>query len=98
MQVELGGNATYLVIGMGSISFCMPSSDVLELDDVLYVPGLTKNLLSISAMTDLRCVAEFDDQQVIIKDHLRILVEFWPEVCERVAFTGYLLIQSNMEP
>jgi hypothetical protein len=55
-----------LVIGMGFVSFCMPSGDVLELNDVLYVLGLTKNLLSISAMIDLKCVVEFDDKQVII--------------------------------
>jgi hypothetical protein len=44
--VELGDDATYPVTRMGSVSFCMPSGDVLELDDVLYVLGLTKNLLS----------------------------------------------------
>lgn len=33
----------------------MPSSDVLGLNDVLYVFGLTKNLLSVSAMADLQC-------------------------------------------
>jgi hypothetical protein len=45
----------------------MPSSDVLELDDVLYVPGLTKSLLLVSCMTDLQCMVEFDGQQVIIR-------------------------------
>jgi hypothetical protein len=68
IQVELGNDATYLVTKMGFVSFYMPLGDVLELDDVLYVLGLTKNLLSVSAMTDLRCVVEFDDQQVIIRD------------------------------
>jgi hypothetical protein len=40
----------------------------LELHDVLYVPGLTKNLLLASTMIDLKCVAKFDDQQVIIRN------------------------------
>jgi len=42
------------------------SGDVLKLSDVLYVLGLTRNLLLVSVMTDLLCVVEFDDQQVII--------------------------------
>ena len=45
------------------------SSDVLELDDVFYVLGLTMNLFLVLAMTNLRHVAEFDDQQVVVKDH-----------------------------
>jgi hypothetical protein len=46
---------------MGSVSFLMPLGDVLELDDVLYVHGLTKNLLLVLAIMDLKCVAKFDD-------------------------------------
>jgi hypothetical protein len=56
MSVELGDDATYPMRGVGSISFQMPSGDVLELSDVLFVPGLKKNLLSISCMT--RCIVE----------------------------------------
>jgi hypothetical protein len=58
--VELGDDAMYLVARVGSISFLMPLGDILELSGVLYVPGLTNNLLSILVMTDLRCVVEFD--------------------------------------
>jgi hypothetical protein len=45
----------------------MPSSDVLELDYVLYIPDVTNSLLLVSCMTDLQCLAEFDGQQVTIK-------------------------------
>ena len=40
MQMEPGDDATYPVAGMGSISFQMPSSDILELTG--NVPSLTK--------------------------------------------------------
>jgi hypothetical protein len=83
MQEELGDDAKFLVIGMGSISFHMPTREVLELHEVLYVLGLTKNLLSISCLIDLKCMVEFDDQQVIIKKCSLILVEFWLEECVR---------------
>jgi len=39
----------------------MPSGDILELTNVLYVLGLTKNLLLVSVMADLRYMVEFDD-------------------------------------
>jgi hypothetical protein len=67
IQVELGNDATCPMIGTGFVSFLMPSGDVLELDDVLYVLGLMKSLLSVSCMIDLQCMVEFDGQQVIIR-------------------------------
>ena len=50
------------------VSFYMPSSDVLELSDVLYVPSLTKNLLTVSNVTYLKCLTEFDNNKLIIRD------------------------------
>ena len=37
MQVELGDDATYLVAGVGSISFQRPLVDIFEVTGVLYV-------------------------------------------------------------
>jgi hypothetical protein len=67
MQVELGDDGKYPMTGLGSISFCMPTKEVLDLHEVLYVPGMTKNLLLVSCLIDLKCRVEFDDQEVIIK-------------------------------
>jgi hypothetical protein len=86
MQGGLGDDATYPVTRMGSVSFCMPSGDVLDIDDVLYVLGLMKNLISVSTMIDLRSVSELTIKLSEIA--ARILVEFWLEVYKRVAFTG----------
>lgn len=57
---ELGDDATYPMRGLGSISFHMPSSDVLEFNDVLFVTRLMKNLLSISCMVKLKCKVAFE--------------------------------------
>jgi hypothetical protein len=54
---------------MGSISFCMPTREVLELHEILYVPDLTKNILLVSCFTNLKCMVKFDDQQVSIKKY-----------------------------
>jgi hypothetical protein len=75
MQGGLGDDATYPVTRMGSVSFSMPSGDVLDIDDVLYVLGLMKNLLSVSTMIDLRSVSELTIKLSEIA--ARILVEFW---------------------
>lgn len=49
IQVDFGDGVAYLVTRMGSISFWIPLGDVLELHDVLFVHGLTNNLLSVLA-------------------------------------------------
>ena len=46
----------------------MPLGDVLELNDVLFDPGLMKNLLFVSAITYLNCIVVFNDEQCTIKD------------------------------
>jgi hypothetical protein len=54
LQVELGDNTKYVKYGKP-----------LKMSDVLYVPGLKKNLLSISSMEDRRYVVAFVGGQVI---------------------------------
>jgi hypothetical protein len=43
-QVELGDDKCYKIEGVGSISFKLKSGSRLHVDEVLYVPGLRKNL------------------------------------------------------
>jgi hypothetical protein len=68
-QVELSDDGKYPMTRKGSISFHMPVGEVLELHEVFYVPHMTKTLLLVSCVIDLRCSAKFDDQEVIIKSH-----------------------------
>jgi hypothetical protein len=58
--VTLGNDATYLVGGVGSISFQMPLVDVFELDHIVLVLGLRKNLLSVSCMTNIHWRVAFE--------------------------------------
>ena len=50
LQIILGDNATYLVKGTGTVTLHLSQGQVLRLQDVLYVPNLKKNLVSVSAM------------------------------------------------
>jgi hypothetical protein len=61
MHVELGDDDRYLVTRLGSISFCMLVREVLDLHEVLYVPSMTKSLLLVCCLIDLKCRDGFDD-------------------------------------
>jgi hypothetical protein len=67
VQVELGDDAKYPVAGVGTIPFQLQSGNSLDFDDVLFVLGLRKNLLSVSVMEDKGFAVEFKNQQVLIK-------------------------------
>ena len=52
MEIILGDNATYLVKGIGTVTLHLNQGQTLHLQEVLYVPDLKKNFVSISAMED----------------------------------------------
>jgi hypothetical protein len=51
-QVKLGDEKCYKIEGVGSISFRLESRARLHVDEVLYVPGLKKNILSVENLED----------------------------------------------
>jgi hypothetical protein len=65
LQVELGDNAKYAVKGVGTTSFQLESGKPLKMSDVLYVSGLKKNLISISAMEDRGYAVAISGGQVL---------------------------------
>jgi hypothetical protein len=70
-QVELGDDKRYKIEGVGSISFKLESGVRLHVDEVLYVPGLKKNLISIATLEDKGYVmSTFWD--IITLQHFRV--------------------------
>ena len=65
-QVELGDDSTYKIEGVGSTSLQLVSGMVLHIDDILYVPSLTKNLLSVVGLEDKGYRVLFMDKKVIL--------------------------------
>jgi hypothetical protein len=59
-DLELGMMPLTLVRGVGSISFLVPSGDVLDLDHILLVPSLRKNLVSVSCMINIHWIVSFE--------------------------------------
>ena len=51
-KVELGDNGTYVIEGIGSTSLKLDSGWSLHLEEILYVPGLKKNLLFVSVLEE----------------------------------------------
>ena len=51
-MVELGGNSTYSIQGVGSTSFQLSLRDTLHVEEILYVSGLKNKILSIFVLED----------------------------------------------
>ena len=67
IHVELGDDAWYQAQGVGTVSFERESGKPLSFADVLYVPGLTKNLISVSTLEDKGYQVKFRDHRVYIR-------------------------------
>jgi len=52
VKVELGDDGTYAIKGVGSTSFWLDSGTIIHIEEILYVPGLKKNLLSVAVLED----------------------------------------------
>jgi len=66
LQVELGDDSRHGVNGVGEASYQLDSSNAISIKDVLFVQGLKKNLLSISALEYRGFKVAFVDGQVLL--------------------------------
>jgi hypothetical protein len=55
LHVVLGDNAIYSVKGVGTSSFQVDSDIHLQLSEVLYVPGMKRDLVYVSSLEDKGC-------------------------------------------
>ena len=52
VKIKLGDDAKYEARGVSIVNFQKESSNPLQHKDVLYVPGLTQNLVSVATLED----------------------------------------------
>ena len=52
MHIEMGNDGRYSVSGLGIVSFQREHGAPLTLTDMMYVPGLKKNLVSVTMLED----------------------------------------------
>ena len=65
-KVKLGDDYQYPIKGVREASYKLESGALLKMKDVLYVPGLKKNLLSISGLEKKGFRVAFMDFQVLM--------------------------------
>lgn len=65
MKIILGDNATYPIKGTVSVSFHLDFGQTIHPQEVLYVPRLKKNLVSISSLEDKGFKVAFIDGMVL---------------------------------
>jgi len=65
LHVVLGDNARYTVKGVGASSFQLDSDIPLQLSEVLYVPGMKRNLVTVSALEDKGYKVIFSEGKVL---------------------------------
>jgi hypothetical protein len=65
-KISLGEDYQYPIKGMGESTYKLDSGTPMRMKDVLYVPGLTKNLLSISALDKKGFRVAFIDGEVLM--------------------------------
>ena len=78
MEIHLGDNTIIFAYGEGKVKIkCIDGSDttILVLHKILYVPKLTKNLISVPAMTQMGAEVTFDkDKCVVLKDDKKLIL------------------------
>ena len=50
--MELGDKKSYAIKGFGATNLQFDSGSFIHIDEILYVPGLKKNLLSVAVLED----------------------------------------------
>jgi hypothetical protein len=65
-KVELGDNGTYAIEGIGSTSLKLDSGWSLHLEEIMYVPGLKKNLLSVGVLEEKGYIVAFTQGKAIM--------------------------------
>jgi hypothetical protein len=65
-HVELGYNVSYAIEGIGSTSFQLKSEGELHIEEILYVPGLKKILISIAILEDKGYRVIFMDKKALL--------------------------------
>ncbi|KAL3677349.1 hypothetical protein R1sor_027297 [Riccia sorocarpa] len=63
--VKSAGGQVHSVKGSGNVLFKVENGEIKRVSDVLYVPGLSKNLLSVGRLTDKGVVVIFDTHQCV---------------------------------
>ena len=63
MHIEIGDDGRYSMTGISTISFERESGKTFQLEDVMHVPGLKKNLVLVAMLEDKGYNIVFSDRK-----------------------------------
>jgi hypothetical protein len=66
MDISLGDDRVVTVAGIGTVAFRRESLPPISFTDVLFVPGMKKNLISVSTLQDRGLEVTFRGTEVLI--------------------------------
>lgn len=69
-QIYLGDDKSHQIEGCGKVSVILPDANIKQIYNMMYVPGITKNLISVSMITHQYLKVEFLKSNCYIKDLL----------------------------
>jgi hypothetical protein len=67
-NIYLGDDRSHQVKGYGDVPMTLPNGCVKQIHNVMYVPGIKKNLISVSTITDQDLKVEFLKSHCVVKD------------------------------
>ena len=65
-KVELGDGSTFDIKGVGSTKIQLDSGMLINVEEILYVPGLKKNVISVTVLEDKGYSVTFSEGKVLI--------------------------------
>ena len=94
VEVEMGDETSYSIQGIGSTSFRLDSGTDLKITEILYIPGIKKNLLFVLALEDKGFWATFMEGKALLwhKDSsLKSAIEIGVRVGGLYKLLGHLI-------
>ena len=89
-SIYLGDDRTHQIKGYRDIPLTLPNGTIRHIHNVVYVPGIKKNLISMSTITDQNLKVEFFKNYFIVKDLLdKFKTVQWES--EKEAYTNLIL-------
>ena len=70
LDIHLGDNSARQAQGYGTLTFSLPNNNHLHIHKVYFVPGLTKNLLSVSQATECGYKVTFKGNSCLFQSQL----------------------------
>jgi hypothetical protein len=67
LHVRSGASTMHAVKGVGCVKFQLESGGSLEVDEVLFVPEMKINFISISTLEDMGYAVMFEDEHLLIR-------------------------------